>query len=478
VVNFTTNTGHVGVAADPTWSYPGVSSLYADDTSFPVGTLSFTAETFPSWASTSEVSFQDITAVNISRSRTHDTVTVDGQWGHTALNGSAALLPLWSALVRPDPDDISTFYTQAAIEATDGVSRFRGYVVGDPGSGPFSESEYLPGAADAVLSDTVAALAQSFPGYYVQYDEGSLARISPVGGAIDPTTSEGVGWTRSFDYLEPSQAIRVYYYTGGYSTISQEVYPEDVLEATVFSVEAGQTVTQEITTPHWIVQVNQPQVVDWVESDKGYYDNTPGVYSVVGSDGLPVTASQWTAQGGRISVSVSPDDSRSLLVTITGPSDSSLSPYRIAMSSGNQYSSLRITAECVKSDQSFVSLNVDPESAKDVLEIDNLFLRYADRAYSIVARLGHKYGGMFSTLSGQTEHLRPGDLVTYEENSFFVRSLDNVGLDGVGSFVAESYPVNSLFESVWEGLTMEDFESVWGNGTMGEFEISPYRRPL
>ena len=130
-------------------------------------------------------------------------------------------------------------------------------------------------------------------------------------------------------------------------------------EPQILTVDPGATIEYEIKIRGWAEQVNQPQAVDYVGPGK---QSGLGSYCVAGNDGLPISAAQWTAQGGKVLVGLGEDPSV-IKVTVTAPNRASLpssdgttdryGPYSIAATSvldNTFYNSLHITGKgiCTK----------------------------------------------------------------------------------------------------------------------------------
>lgn len=199
-----------------------------------------------------------------------------------------------------------------------------------------------------------------------------------------------------------ARAIDINYYNHSYGT-QCEIYPPTDSEPTIYQVDASETVviTQQLNAS--IISLNQPVVQNWVGDTS--YAGTTGVYSVVGNDGLPITAAQWTAQGGSVTVTVM-DDPSILEITIRGANMPDYAPYRIAMSSGsgNYYNSLHITATAVIWDKRTLRI---PTGATNVTTsdevgpvIDNPFINTLSEAYSLGMKAAQANAGLNYIISG------------------------------------------------------------------------------
>ena len=115
-------------------------------------------------------------------------------------------------------------------------------------------------------------------------------------------------------------------------------------------------------------------------------DMSASVYTISTVEGTVIEPVTWLNNGGSVRVEVS-DDTKMLIVTITGANDPSLAPFRIGISSGNNefYSSLRIRGEGVFWSKELMTLYLheDTDLAPDEVgfEVDVPFMESADQLY-------------------------------------------------------------------------------------------------
>lgn len=360
--------------------------------------------------------------------------------------------------------------------------------------------------------------------------------VRPLHGLVvtlDRTTSQS--W--SANNQTAAKKIEIYYYNHTYGTQS-EVYPLITEDATIYQVDAGQTITFTQQLNASLSSVNQPTCVDFVNDTT--YAGTNGVYAVSGNDGLPITAAQWVAQGGSLSVKVT-DDPSIIEVTITGSSMPDYAPYRIAMSSGssNFYNALHITGTGVTWDKKLITIPTGAPSAitsQDVgVTIDNPYVSTLAQAYTLGMRAAASYSGTTQTLSGSATDINQAgagaalvqptfadfntatvagstfadfnalwsgktftDFNTYWEatvadlwanqaygNAPGARVLEpdvNYRVTSVTTtessvqFTADSDTIMSDFNSVWNGLTFSDFNTQFAGKKMKDFDMTPLRK--
>lgn len=266
---------------------------------------------------------------------------------------------------------------------------------------------------------------------------------------LDRSTTESF----SIEGSNAARSIDISYYNHEYGT-QKEVYPPTLDDATIFQVDAGETIVFQEQLNASLFSVNQPVVQDWVDDDR--YDGTNGVYSVVGNDGLPITAAQWLAQGGSVSVAIT-DDPSIIEVTVRGANMPDYAPYRIAMSSGsgNYYNSLHITGEAIVMSEETVNIktgvtNVSSSDEVGVV-VKNPFIRTREEAYSLGMIVAGAYAGLNYTVSGTALDLNRGegsrDVIQATIADF------NLAVDS-GTTIA-------TFNAEWSGQDIAAFNVYW-----------------
>lgn len=259
------------------------------------------------------------------------------------------------------------------------------------------------------------------------------------------------GW--SLDNSVAAKNIEIYYYNHVYGG-QQEIYPVAGQEPSMYTVNAGETVTFTQQLNASMLSVNQPVAVDFVNNTS--YAGTDGVYAVSGNDGLPIPAAQWIAQGGSVVVSLT-DDPSVIDVTITGASMTNYAPYRIAMTSGssNYYNSLHITGTGVVWDKKLLTLPTGcTETSVDVgTTVDNPHVSTLSQAYSLGGKTAQAYAGINYRLSGTAFDINrngQGRNVIQATISDFNNEVP------AGTTIA-------TFNLEWSGNTIADFNEYWQN---------------
>lgn len=218
-----------------------------------------------------------------------------------------------------------------------------------------------------------------------------LGRSSSVGGG---TLAQNV---EVIQYNNTPITNKLVYPPGGWSE-----------EVTVFQVNAGETIQEELVLSASVTSVQQPVMQTFVSKAH----DTSSVFTVVGDDGLPITPAAWSANGGSLRVSINPD-TVTLQLDITAPTrlpnkeGKPIQSYGISLSSENntgRYSTLRIIGSGVAFDKESVRVPTgasERETATEVgVTIDNPFLSTRDEVYSAGLWAARAFDGSAMTLQG------------------------------------------------------------------------------
>lgn len=205
---------------------------------------------------------------------------------------------------------------------------------------------------------------------------------------------------------------------------SNVVYPSPFRtdEPRVLSVNAGEVSEYELSLDASLTAIQPPIMYDILP---------PGgigvsAYSVVGNDDVHVTTEAWETGGGSVTVEVG-RDSRSLLVTIVGPTGipsiagEELTSFRLALSANSResvYPALYVYGDGVYMEPRSIIIRTGATESETPQEfapvIDSIFLNTVDQAYEAGTRAAARYG--------PTGRGRLSERIT---------SLNSPGLDGV-----------------------------------------------
>lgn len=331
--------------------------------------------------------------------------------------------------------------------------------------------------------------------------------VAAVGGTIYVRKPRGqvlrsdhytqTGW--SLNNQNTSKKVRVHYYKNTYG-VNREAYPvpptpvmhqdrgdaQRIEEPQVYSVDANETMKIIVDLHASLMSVNQPVCVDFVEN-RSYAGSATGVYAVSGSDGKPVKAAQWTAQGGSLSVRLL-ENSSQIEITIRGASDTKLAPYRIAMTAGTSsyYNSLHITGTGIFTEDRYVDLYTGTTSATtgDEIgaEITNPFIDSLSKAYFVGSRAAASYALEFGS-SGMGPRLvknAPGIGHTAGarlrvDDAYYRVDSATVGPDISTVNNASLDTLMGDFNKEFAGKTMGQMSEIWRSRTMLDFSVAPLR---
>jgi hypothetical protein len=302
------------------------------------------------------------------------------------------------------------------------------------------------------------------------------------------------GWDMNSQQV--ANKVRLHYYSNTlinqgevYPVPPDEIMPQDAEDAppasepTVYNVDAGETLVFTVDMKASLTQVNQPQIVDFVENRS--YAGTNGVYAVAGNDGKPITAAQWTAQGGRLSVRLL--NPNQIEVTIIGAYASEFAPYRIAMTAGTSsyYNSLHITGRGVFFTDRYVDLvtgaTANTTGEEIGAEVENPFISTLAQAYTVGQHAAATYATT-QTISGNGRRLIDdgstfgnvaGGRILVDNAYYRVNSAthgpDQTSLNGSLDTLIKD--MNQRFN----GMTMGEFSKIWVGRPMLDFTMAPLK---
>ena len=298
-----------------------------------------------------------------------------------------------------------------------------------------------------------------------------LIVMRPLRGRVT-VDKRDLEYSWSSDDSNLALSIEGYYYQNhqetGYLAYPSGGWNEDVQ---VYQVDAAETIEFNIPITASLSSVVQPVVQDNVERDY----KASSVYSVMASDGLPLPAAQWIAEGGSISVKVG-EDTRSLIVTITGAADPTgeYAPYRIAATAGpsDNYSSLRIVGTGVFYDKTLVTMNTavstDRASQEVGAKIDNEFISTIEELYDAMIWTLARFAGPRQTLTIRTVGVnRSGQtgVYSYPTIADFNAYATSQGWTSIADFnAAYSGDLIADFNEWWFAQVADTFENqAFGN---------------
>lgn len=173
------------------------------------------------------------------------------------------------------------------------------------------------------------------------------------------------------------------------------------------------------------------------------------VYCVMGNDGKPIPAARWESMGGSLEVEIG-EDTRSLIVRVTGSSEEELAPFRIAATAGDShnYSSLRVMGAGVVFDRRMIRAETGHSSdiaAQEVLQVESDFIVGIDSAWKALFATFATATGPHSSISVTTRGIN--------------RQKD--------ASIAQS-PTIGNFNAMYAGQTIGDFNTEWSGKTIAD----------
>lgn len=297
------------------------------------------------------------------------------------------------------------------------------------------------------------------------------------------TLDRAISLGQSINKQQVAEQVEVYWYNNK-SITRGEVYPvpSEKERPNPANVDAGGITVFTIQLDASLSQVFQPTPTDFV-FDRSYA-GTNGVYSVIAGDNLPVTAAQWSANGGSVRVRITEDPSI-LEVTVTGMRDSGAvkGPYRIAMSSGNEYNSLHITGTGVSWNAEKTVIYTGATNAvtgeKIGATVENRFISTYAQAMTAGQETAKAYARTYEitgdvvSVDGQIFGNTAGSRVKTPDANFRIDTLS--ANQSSSSFTASEDTTASDFAAVWAGKPATAFSDYWQGKTALEFATTPLR---
>jgi len=257
----------------------------------------------------------------------------------------------------------------------------------------------------------------------------------------------------SYDTSQKAQSVEIYKYTVSEVT-NGLIYNGYTENQTPLVVDAGTTAEFTIPFNGSLISIDQPVFTTTIgPGDPGF-----SAYNVSGNDNLPITQAQWEGQGGRLSVSIS-DDTRSIIVSITAPTETQYSPYRIGVSDGEEtYSTLRLHGSALLYEKELHTYHtaVDPDrvSREVGATVDSPYIQTDQQLLDAAMGELRYWGGNRRTINVATR-----------------------GINRLGDNGSYAYAEFSDFDAWWDnaspGATFGDFDAdapaTFGN-TFGEHD--------
>jgi hypothetical protein len=279
---------------------------------------------------------------------------------------------------------------------------------------------------------------------------------------------------------ELAQSFNVAYYNyNAQSNILAYPYGGWNSEVSTYSVRANETVTFEIDIDGYLTSIVPPVAQNTVTKE---YSGPASVYSVSGSDGLPIPAAQWNEMGGSLTAELIENGTK-ILITATGMNFESLSPFSFSVSDGaTEYSTIRIVGSGVFFDRQLFNIKtgLPKELAPQELgaEIDNPLVSTIQQAIDLGVKARRKYAMPNQTITASGRSFVQRNFTEYE---YFELDSDELGLldgESVLGFVSLTDSI-ALFQSfdtfnnsLPPGYLFSDFNGDFVDATFEDFAAS------
>lgn len=302
-------------------------------------------------------------------------------------------------------------------------------------------------------------------------------KLNTMYDAFDLDKANIISSTVTLDTTDPADVVNIkrYEYTDYLSAFTEATPRFQTEQESYLTIEAGQVETFQVQTDFSMTKLdtNRPRCVDDVWASITYYTS---VYSVIGNDDLMITAAQWKAFDGDMWVEINKDDPTVLDVTITGAHLDSLSPFKIAISSGGgrYHTTLHMFARGVeKREYPFTTHTgvVRGVQSEDETEVDNPFLCRMDLIPNAAFRSARVAAGFGWTMSFSVPPhqgvMKANDRVKHKGHWWRIDSV-TISQDSVTYNCTEATEISHLNEA-YEGMTIADFNAKFEGTDMVEF---------
>jgi hypothetical protein len=353
---------------------------------------------------------------------------------------------------------------------------------------------------------------RSFPGYSgdawyglkqlcAAFDIEIIARegnviIQPIRQATLAPTKVPIGETWATRSGLAGQFVEVWNYNTRVMSTPELIYPPAKMnentqtvgrdgwrnDVEVLTVSSGEVLEFDVQLNAYLTSVEQPVCVEWVDSD---YDES-SVYTVMGNDNVEtLDPAVWTAKGGNITVSIDEDDSSILHIRVSaGRNEYSLSPFRIAMSSGNFYSTLRIRGTGVRFQKELYRVptgQTEDDTPNEVaITVDNPYVCTVEDTNRMIVKALIASSMVLPTLSlsaarlmprGQGFGQVPGRRILRADGNFRARSTSIT--PGQVSVSGDADTTFGDFNSRWSGRTFGAYNAARGHRSFRDHTIAP-----
>lgn len=282
-------------------------------------------------------------------------------------------------------------------------------------------------------------------------------------------------------------------YTNARNIVREEIYDAYADGNRVLSVKADETVTTTLDVSGTPVFLDLP-------SPSKSPRNGVGEYALISEDNIPVPYNLWSDAGGRVDVTINPNNPNAIDVILTGPSSSFIysggtpfggatpaykGPFKLAYSDGGtDYAALSVTGTGVATKPQKLRLHTAADHlkvAQDVAKtIVNPFIASKGMVYdrgewAVVNASGPqvKLSASVPVSSVQGFGFVAGAIVKYRDSIY--RIVDATVNDLTVSFNALRHVTVEDFDNFWAGRTVGTHDELWSGYETADQIIAPLR---
>lgn len=322
-----------------------------------------------------------------------------------------------------------------------------------------------------------------------------LVFIESSNSVVVPKHEQSTAVTKTVGFGSTARRVEVTNYNNKWITNGM-IYPITDEVPSVITVQAGEIAEIELNLKTSLASVGQPVAVDSLTPNYNP-QGTSGRYTVSGADGLPVSAANWRANGGKIEVALKPGSYDTIIVRVVAPSALALkspdgkdrqSPYSIAMTSSegssNAYPTLYLTGTGTQWHEEVVSFETGVNLLSPASELGttltNIYVSNLSQTYDIGLRLAQAYCGPDYSQSRNLVRT-PDSRVSggRMEGDAALFKIDSTSFSQSGTSVSATMATTFAdFDAVWAGATMGEFGSAsnWQGKTFKDLSLKPLRR--
>lgn len=286
-----------------------------------------------------------------------------------------------------------------------------------------------------------------------------------TGTSVDIVYTNSAGTTASSNYSNRDNIYKAY---------------ED--QNRLLSVKVGETINTTIETSNSLIAVLSPRQttsISNITTGKSYY-------AVSSQDGSLVSTALWEAYGGRLSVSVNPDNDKAIDVKITGPYTvvpGTTAPYSISYKSGEKdYAALVVSGTALKITEETLSLQTGADPSKTAgattTRVNNRFIAKLSQAYDRGIWVSSNASGPRVNISGTIPvsaidglGLAAGSRIRHMDSIYRITdaTIENLSV----KFDATRHVTVADFDAKWVGNTVSTHDRVWDGTEVQDQMIAP-----